>query len=326
MGLNNKKWLENMATVNINQTKLKNNGRLINLYHMTPAGGFKYYHPLSHFGTSKAANMRGLHYLCSANKEVKIGNVESMEEIYKLLSTSPDTPSLSMQKVHLYMKHPITVEDWGDHRGIAGWKNWFSHDYEPKAIYLNHSEFMEQCDASEQHKRYNVALTTRYKKLLTQFIFVEPFKTLTPEEVKQELNAENLFKPKDEQTDRESLAMQRLIRFLEGEGYDGFRYVNDHEDRGSTSYIIFRPWQVFNALVPETKHELPKLTEKQSAFLLTQEQKFFHPSENAMDTASVDKGLSPSERIKRHAEQKAKHSIKTSRKYPGLVPQISKTR
>ena len=297
-----------MTAININQTKLKQNGRLMSFYHVTPAGAFEHYYPLSHFGTAKAANMRGLYYLCLANNSVNLSGASSVDEMYEILSAMPDAPSLSMKKVHLYMKNPIEVEDWGDHGGIAGWKNWFLHDYEPKSKYLNASEFAEQCYACEQHQRYGVSLKTRYKNCLAQFIFEEPLKNLTPAELKQELNAENLFQSKDEQVDREHVALQRMIRFLEGEGYDGFRYVNANEDQGSTSYIIFRPWQVFNALVSDTKHERPVLTEQQKAFLLAQEQKFFHPASIEGVRPVQDRGLSPSERIKQCMVQKVRLS------------------
>jgi hypothetical protein len=49
-----------------------------------------------------------------------------------------------------------------------------------------------------------------------------------------------------------------MIRFLEGEGYDGFVYQNDHEDSGNNSYIIFRPQQVFDVAKPEDVHTVEK--------------------------------------------------------------------
>jgi len=291
-----------MATININQTKLKCDGHLIDCYHLSPAEAFEQYNPLSHFGTAKAANMRGMHYMCLALRNLDLSGEISVDDMHKILCEMPGTPPLHMQKVHLYMKRPLTIPDWGDHHGIDGWKNWFARNYEPNAKYLNSKEFSEQCYAAEQHKRYDLPLTTRYKKLVTQFIFTEPLKSLTPEELKQEIQAETLFRPQDEAHDRTHVALQRLIRFLEGEGYDGFQYKNAYEDKGSISYIIFRPWQVFNALTPETKHEVPTLPPEQIAFLQAQEQKFFHPKPGVHSKLVSDRGPSPSERIKTYTE------------------------
>ena len=78
-----------------------------------------------------------------------------------------------------------------------------------------------------------------------------------------------------------------MIRFLEGEGYDGFKYRNEYEDMGEFSYIIFRPEQVFNALQPEKIHQVSQRSEKEKSFLLGQEQRYFSEFDVASPTERI---------------------------------------
>lgn len=41
---------------------------------------------------------------------------------------------------------------------------------------------------------------------------------------------------------------KKLIDLLEKKGFDGFKYVNQYEDKGSTSYVAFRSTQVKSAI------------------------------------------------------------------------------
>ena len=89
------------------------------------------------------------------------------------------------------------------------------------------------------------------------------------------MKAERLF-PSDSDNKLElikNVSLQRMIRYLETEGYDGFVYKNDCEDIGQRSYIIFRPEQVFKQ--GETEHELPSIGKENQAFLNKTEDDFF---------------------------------------------------
>lgn len=79
------------------------------------------------------------------------------------------------------------------------------------------------------------------------YIFNEPFQ-MRSTDVLAELATDNLYKdatgdtwmPPDE-TNRYHLYQQRMIQYFEHLGYDGFNYTNRSEDRGHTSYVVFRP-------------------------------------------------------------------------------------
>jgi hypothetical protein len=60
--------------------------------------------------------------------------------------------------------------------------------------------------------------------------------------IKSELKADPIFAEQD--WNKDILWKQRLIKSLERKGYDGFSNTNELEDRGHTSYAIFRSDQV----------------------------------------------------------------------------------
>ena len=64
------------------------------------------------------------------------------------------------------------------------------------------------------------------------------------DDVLRELAQEKLYKPENISTDRFHLALQRMIKYFEYLGYDGFHYINEYEDPGHISYIPFRPEQI----------------------------------------------------------------------------------
>ena len=277
--------------INIERTKLLGkNGRPLPVFHTTKVpGGIKKYYPLSHFGTARAAKMRAANFIFQALKmpnPAPLPEVVSPELVKKLGS---NLPPLSTQKVFLYMQHPRKMPDLIEHT-LPHYRNWFLCKYELKRRYLSSQELKAVDTLGTEN--------TKYKKLLTQFIFIDPF-THTGDDLARELSCERLFNPKEWAVhdknvkypsflhpvlDRakqvpfalaEHVVWQRMIRFMEGEGYDGFKYMNDYEDMGETSYIIYRPEQVFNALMPEKIHEIPQISEKERDFLLGQEQRFF---------------------------------------------------
>lgn len=79
------------------------------------------------------------------------------------------------------------------------------------------------------------------------YIFSEPF-NMSDTGVIRELQRDSLYEPAQKpdtlspnQINRYHLCYQRMIQYFERLGYDGFHYVNRCEDRGHTSYVVFRP-------------------------------------------------------------------------------------
>ena len=298
-----------MTKIDIEKTKLKTEwGRLEDFFHVTPhEGGIDRYYPLSHFGTARAARQRAVHF---AFQQLGMKEDSMLPEHIpqSLLGQLKDNmPPLSTQKVHLYMKHPLKISDLGRHSVNQYWP-WFLQNYSPKPKFLSHTELMNLWSMGPRNAEYKMAVT--------DFIFKDPF-TQSKEDLIKELNSDTLYEAKvwdhDEQDvkypsflkpmlDRvkkvpyalaERVALQRMIRYLEGEGYDGFCYENNFEDEGKLSYIAFRPEQVFNALKPESQHTIQDLSVEAKKFLLVQEQKFFESK----------RMMSPTERIEKLQEQ-----------------------
>ena len=277
--------------LHIKNTKLVDqNGRPMPLFHATPfPGGISRYRPLSHFGTARAASMRAAGFVYEA---LGLPNPAPMPEVPDdeiILRAGNKLPTLSTQKLYLYMRHPLEMMDLINH-SMAQWQYWFSRRYDLKRRYLSSVELSE-LDALGSS-------SMNYKRLVTQFIFMDPF-TLSQGELMQELASENLYDPFDWQDDKrkvdypaylrpvaerarkvpfrlaERVVFQRMIRFLEGEGYDGFKYRNQYEDMGNFSFMNMRPESVFNALRDVDTHIVPALPPKQQAYLWQQEQRFF---------------------------------------------------
>lgn len=292
-----------MVKWNIERTKLVDEyGHPLALCHVTQVfGGIKRYYPLSHFGTARAAKMRAANFIFQA---LKIPNPVLLPEVVDhelVMKLGDKLPPLSTQKVYLYMRHPCKMPDLISHT-LPHYMRWFLRKYELKRNYLSSRELSEVDAIGTENMNY--------KKLLTKFIFVDPF-THTREDLEHELACDRLFSPQEwKKIDKkpvypsylrpvldqakqvpfalaEQVVWQRMIRFLEGEGYDGFKYRNEYEDMGELSYIIFRPEQVFNALQPEKIHQVSQRSEKEKSFLLRQEQRYFSEFDVASPTERV---------------------------------------
>ncbi len=250
------------------KTKLADDyGRPIAFYHTTNvAGEIQSFYPLSHFGTKKAAELRGIHfaYQFLGLKEPSV-LPETLPEKLKQTLFQKSQDYLKTYQVHLFMKSPLKIKDFGKH-GKDNYRQWFLGAYSPKSIYLTPKECLERDNSG--------IINFPYKKALTDFIFDQP--ALTSESaLEKELNAESLFSPpfKNKQELAEKVSLQRMIRYLESEGYDGFVYENDFEDKGKKSYIIFRAQQVFKP--SETEHEVPNFSTEQQNLLNKIESDFF---------------------------------------------------
>lgn len=277
--------------------------RPILFFHTSPVENIKRFYPLSHFGTKKSANMRGMHY---AYKTLGIQEPENLpDELPKTLrdrlSKLKSTPQLFTYPVYLYSKSNLKMPDLIKH-SLEQFYNWFSNQYTPKSKFLTGKERLEG-DAIGETK-------TTYKKALTEFVFIDPF-LQSKENLEKELYADSLYFPSQEEDGpqnipyflgkarenikkipfnlAEKVALQRMIHFFEGEGYDTFSYQNTHEDVNQTTYIIFRPEQVFHQNLNESEHLIPP---KNTSFLEKVEKEFFKKRQI----------LSPSQRIKLYQE------------------------
>lgn len=256
--------------------------RPILFFHTSPEEGIEHFLPLSHFGTKRAADMRGMHFVYHAlgipePAQLPDGLPENVREQFSKLETPPQ---LFTYSVYLYVKSALKVPDFGKH-DLKQYQTWFRDNYAPKSLFLSGKERLEGDGIGETK--------TAYKKALTDFIFVDPF-TKTKEDLEKELKADSLYKtPKNPDELAEKVALGRMIRFLEGEGYNAFIYKNDYEDKNKESYIIFRPEQVFHQNLNESEH----LISPQNTSVLEKAEKEFFEKRQI---------LSPSQRIKRHQE------------------------
>lgn len=126
-------------------------------------------------------------------------------------------------EVDLKLRNPLELPDLGGGHGLATWQRMLQYEV-PSIISDEESDYI----FSSPHNR-DMA------------------------DVKAELGKDTLFNPDqiphispyleyDElQQARSCLVAQRLIQALERKGYDSVKYTNDYEDRGHTSYIVFRP-------------------------------------------------------------------------------------
>lgn len=287
--------------------------RIILFFHTSPVGDIKRFYPLSHFGTRKSAKMRGMHYVYQTLGIPEPENLpDDLPQNIKIqFSKIKDAPQLFTYPVYLYSKSVLKMPDLIVH-SLEQFYKWFTQEYAPKSKFLTTKELLEG-DGVGKTK-------TAYKKALAEFIFIDPF-LQSKESLEKELLADSLYSlpPKKEEQSKgipyflkqarenikkipfnlaEKVAFGRMIRFFENEGYDAFSYKNSHEDVNQTTYIIFRPEQIFFQNLNESEHLIP---EKNQAILEEIEKLFF-------EKRSI---LSPSQRIKNYQlslQQKIKNT------------------
>ena len=288
--------------INLKNTKLQDeNKRPIIFYHATPCKEkIESFLPLSHFGTKTASQMRFVHFAYEAcGIDEPVYPLKELPDFFK----GKKVPQITTYAVNLCIKNPLKIPDLTNH-SLQQYYNWFSQFYSPKSKFLTG---LERCEGDIVGPA-----KIKYKKHLSDFIFVVPF-TKSEKDLKDELLAERLYDAKyschvskyipsflfsvRSQINRdcfslaEKVAFQRMIRFLEGEGHDGFVYQNDHEDRGNNSYIIFRPQQVFDIAKSQDIHIVEW---ENKPFLQKTEMDFF-----------ASKGVeAPCQRIKKHRHLK----------------------
>lgn len=193
--------------------------------------------PLSHFGTLKAAKDR----------------LDTLEEVMNVpnswfhchMTKEGWNPIFQIKPVYLKMKNPFRIPELGKH-SLDRYKNVLTHFLLREkygAIFINRLYLFSLENFVHQFKK--TILPKEY-----DFIFMHPY-TLTTNQVKKELFLGGLYPVLSEKMDPsaqsknlENLMFQRLIRFFERRGYDGFVYKNGWEDAGNDSFITFRKEQV----------------------------------------------------------------------------------
>ncbi|MBE6455726.1 MAG: hypothetical protein E7014_04700 [Alphaproteobacteria bacterium] len=249
-------------------------GMPLTVYHGTHYQ-FETFLPLSHFGTLYAAQNR----IKTANpikhtfssliesagnlkKNVTLGFNLLLENLIKPTEKLTDTDRCI--PVHLALRHPKRMDDMGFSRST----------YKDDMLYRL---IREQLLFGYRFHRHLTSVSKRLNALqqiinglevppMYDFIFKNPFQ-ISSSAVRRELGLENLYpvlgsldncsavvdeKSKYPQNiltsvdklNRERLCMQRMIRYWESLGYDGFIYTNNIEDVGAFSYVVFRPNQV----------------------------------------------------------------------------------
>lgn len=290
----------------------------LSLFHVSPQKGIERFFPLSHFGTQLAARMRLMHFVYQT-----LGLSEPSElpeqlptQVLKKFNQCKNAPKLSTYSAYLALKSPVRIPDLCRH-SLEQYYYWFTRQYAPKSLFLSGEE---RCEGDV----VGAAARIKYKTVLSNFIFRDPF-TRSEQDLKKELQAESFYdipqelqapesipyflSPIAHKMDKrlfplaEKVAFQRLMRYLESEGHDGFVYRNEYEDKGQNSYIIFRPEQVFDLSKNETEHVVKDKTPEQKSFLQGVELNYF----------KTHGMLSPLQRIQNHLEKLQKSKLECSK-------------
>ncbi len=215
-------------------------GQPLELYHGTCAT-FDTFRPLSHFGTRRAAEQ----ILFASNNKIK-PDVLSKYASHSASDTGTEKTEARIIPVYLNMDNPLPLSD-------------FSHTLRGYQSVLFQMMLAWQLGV-DSPLDYSARLARRYQldnsyvffnlsqraNFMAQycFMFNHPW-VMSHIDVKRELWLGDLYPLTDnENKNRENLILQRMIRFLESFGYDGITYLNEIEDTGHQSYIIFRPGQV----------------------------------------------------------------------------------
>ena len=224
--------------------------------------------PLSHVGSFKAARER----LDSLERAIKEGRSENLTR----LGVDFSKVFFQIKPILLKIKNPFRLPELGNHK-LQDYKRLMVHVLLMKekgrdvVSSLYAGKFGSDYFASNLIKH---SLPKEYT-----YIFDDPY-SLNFDDVKKELMLGGLFEVEKGSKDcvnsinRENLCYQRMIRFFERQGYDGFVYRNGWEDVGEDSYICFRPDTVIEPLKVDNKElVIPTRIDKQNILLLDEEKK-----------------------------------------------------
>ncbi len=182
-------------------------GKAITCFHGTYYD-FDYFFPLTHFG-SKA----------SAQTVLKEGKWKRDKNI--------DINKPKIIPVHFRKGFYLEIPDLNNHY-VEDWRAIILAFLLDKTIIEDIDNLHKWDDI--QKKCEMAAL----KKLPHQYDFIA--QSVGDDKIKQEISYESLY----DKANAENLFLQRIIRFFESVGIDGFYYKNFTECGGDNSYIIFR--------------------------------------------------------------------------------------
>jgi len=184
-----------------------NSGKVITCFHGTYYV-FDYFYPLSHFGTE-----------ASARTVLKEGKWKRDKNI--------DINKPIVVPVHLKNGYYLEIPDLNNHY-VPDWQAIILAFLLDKSIITDINNLQKwNCI---QQKCENVA----QNELSYQYDFIS--QSVEYKKAKQEIAYESLYGV----ANSENLFSQRMIRFFESVGIDGFVYKNFTESGGDSSYIIFR--------------------------------------------------------------------------------------
>ena len=205
---------------------LSNNKTPMVFYHGSTNPNFEV-SPLMHFGTLKAARER----------------LENMEESYQKKHRNINY-LFKITPFYFKMKNPFRIPELANHT---------LNDYKSLIVHLLLFEKYGFSVIRNLYASYNYQeeFPKKLEKLSVpkeyDFIFKQPYR-MPPQAVQNELRVGAIYQIETDETKNiENLVYQRLIRFFERQGYDGFVYKNGWEDCGKDSYICFRKEQLIQA-------------------------------------------------------------------------------
>ena len=274
-------------------------GGPLTVYHAT-SHQFEMFYPLSHFGTFQAAQTRiksfsetkhlAFSMYENAGSEKEIGNAIGfiLNDLLKM-QKGEKTKKYRHEPVtipaHLVLSNPKIMPEIGFYR--SGYKNDLMYRLIEDDLLFGFRFFKHANKAMQQVMALRSILNQVKVPPIYDFIFKNPFQ-ISDEAVRYELGLECLYPilgkndlnneykelkdhslNKNEFVNRSHLSMQRMIRYWENLGYDGFIYEDTVDDlvenrgnlpsvvrkiilpsmtpengRGAFSYVVFRPGQV----------------------------------------------------------------------------------
>ena len=215
-------------------------GNVITCFHGTYYV-FDYFYPLTHFGTELSAKTVLREGKWKRDKNIDINKP-------KIIS------------VHFKNGNYLEIPDLNDHY-VKDWQAIILTFLLDKSIV---EDIDNLCKWEDIQKKCEIAAS---QKLPYNYDFIS--QSVDDDKTKQEISYESLY----DKATAENLFLQRMIRFFESMGIDGFLYKNFTECGGDNSYIIFRQNNVVrmdkNLPQLETHTDVEKLQQIEKAFVKT---------------------------------------------------------
>lgn len=267
-----KQLLEKLAryeanTPTVSLVKNENNQPRV-FYHGTLTQ-FENFYPLSHFGTKTAAKEAMIFQAERFDDQFSEEDLIDKNEEYQAHCKEKLQKNGRLIPVALNVSHPAEIIDIYEHN-ILNYRQVVLNVLERESystLLLQAQPFLRTFAIAGLFLNYKMPVVPP----VYDMIFKDPFR-IPDEQVIAELQSETLYQPLKGSSNMvencKHLAFQRMIRFFERRGIDGFKYVNQWEDKGHYSYIIFRPEQVI-----QLNKELPQHLKKRQCTALSDYEK-----------------------------------------------------